>query len=218
MTATKQQTGARPLRRRLATAAAASVLTVATPMVGATLAPTYAAEKCAVDDLTRAEQAKLPYVFTGTVTDVAESAKDGDVTRIITVEVDRWWAGDLDEQVRVTTPATAADCGLRGMRKGTDYVFFGREGAGNQVEALSFQGTAKVTKNTQRQVSQLMDTRAKRPKSADADAADDQLAPTVLDDSEPPRVAEAITVPAVVVVVGLLLFGLGALLGRRLTN
>ena len=218
MTASGQRMRAHVLRRRLATATAASVLAVATPLVGATLAPAYAAENCTVDDLTKAEQAQLPYVFTGTVTDVAESAKDGDVTRIITVEVDRWWAGDLDEQVRVTSPGTTAECGLRGMRKGTAYVFFGTEGAGKQVEALSFQGTAKATKNTQRQVNQLMGTPAKRPNTQDADNPDDQPVPTVLDDSEPPRVSEAITVPAIVVVVGLLLFGLGALLGRRPAN
>lgn len=218
MTASRQQVGPRALRRRLATAVAASTLAVATPWVGSTLAPAYAADGCTADQLTKAEQAELPYVFTGTVTDVAEAAKDGDVTRIITVEVDRWWAGDLDEQVRVTSPATAAECGLRGMRKGTDYVFFGTEGPGKQVEALSYQGTARATKGTPRQINQLMGTRAKRPNTADPGASDERLTPTALDDSEPPRVADAITVPAIVVVVGLLLFGLGALLDRRPAN
>lgn len=201
----------RTSRRLVATALLASALTFSNPVSGVA----HAIDGCTTSPLGAGQQAKLPYVFTGTVTDVAESASAGQVTRIYTVAVDRWWAGDLPERVRVFSPATAADCGLRGVREGTEQLFFGDEGVDGRIEALSFQGTTEFTPRAQRDVIELMGSRGEKPAAGDSAEQPDELAPTVLDTSEPPNVSESITVPAIVVVVGLLLLGLGALLGRR---
>ena len=178
--------------------------------------PAHGVDTCAADELSEAEQAKLPYVFTGTVTDVAEAAEDGDVTRIYTVKVDHWWAGEVPERIRVISPATVSECGLRGVREGSPYLFQGREADGGQVRALSNEGTSRVDRRTEQQVTRRMGVRPEKPVSEDADSTQTAAqSPTVLDDSEPPSVIDSVTVPAAVVVGGMLVFGLGAVLGRR---
>lgn len=198
-------------RRLLATPLTVAALSLSVPTAPAA----HAVDACTTEQLGRAEQATLPYVFTGTVTDVAEAAEDGDVTRIYTVKVDRWWRGELPERIRVTSPASAADCGLRGVRKGPTYVFWGREGAEGQVRALSYEGTRRADDDTARQVTRQLGVPAQQPVAAEPAPEEPALTPTVLDDSEPPSVVDSITVPAVVVLVGLLVLGVGALLGRR---
>lgn len=113
-------------------------------------------------------------------------------------------------------PKSAADCGLRGVRKGSQtYVFFGSEGDDGQVLALSNQGTREADNRTVRRLNQLTGVQAQEPVSPSAEEPEVSTTPTVLDDSEAPSVMESITVPVVVVLVGLVVFGIGAFLGRR---
>ena len=201
------------VRGGLAASVAAVGLVLSAPVTGPVA---HAVDACSADELSSAEQAKLPYVFTGTVTDVAEAAEDGEVTRIYTVKVDRWWAGEVPERIRVVSPASVSECGLRGVRKGSPYLFQGRAADDGQVRALSNEGTSRVDRQTERQVTRRMGVRPEKPVSGDVDSAQSAAeTPTVLDDSEPPSVVDSVTVPAAVVVGGVLVFGLGAVLGRR---
>ena len=66
-------------------------------------------------------------IFTG----VVASAATAGTTTTFTVDVDRIYKGETDEQVSVSTDARPGSCGLPGLVTGTAYVFFAQDDSGD---------------------------------------------------------------------------------------
>ncbi|MFS3128406.1 hypothetical protein ACLM5J_08360 [Nocardioides sp. Bht2] len=173
-----------------------------------------AAPACSTPELTLAQKSRLNFVFTGEVTDVAVSSKNGSQTKVYSVAVESWWSGNVGESVKVASPARVADCGLTGVREGERYVFFADNERAGRLQARSYEGTAPARPSLRRDLTALLG----QPTPATAtEPAPVELDPTstVLDSSAPPKLADAITPAAIGVLAGALLLGLGTVLGRR---
>lgn len=185
--------------------------------VGVLLATSVPAAACSTADLTLAQQLRQDYLFVGTVKDVDRAAPDGVRTATYAVEVQHWWRGTLPEQVQVSSPVARAECGLQKIQTGTTYLFVAdtADSAG-RLQALSFEGTRVATDRIEQRISRLLGEQPKAPVSQD-DLAEEPAAPvpTPLDDSAPPKVVEAVTPAALVVLFGAVIFAAGAFLGRR---
>ncbi|KRF12413.1 hypothetical protein ASG90_15725 [Nocardioides sp. Soil797] len=64
-------------------------------------------------------------VFTGSVVGATKSGPGTSGEIVYDVEVDRSFKGDVEDTVQVATAASSASCGLEGIPKGADYLFFG---------------------------------------------------------------------------------------------
>lgn len=181
-------------------------------LVGTSVA--VAAPACSTPELTLAQKSRLNFVFTGEVTDVAVSSKDGAQNKVYSVAVESWWSGNVGESVKVASPARVADCGLTGIREGQSYVFFADNERGGRLQARSYEGTAPARPSLRRDVTALLGD----PTPAVASEPEPvELNPTstVLDSSAPPKLSDAVTPAAIGVLAGALLLGIGTVLGRR---
>lgn len=91
--------------------------------------------------------------FTGTVISKQKGAAGGPTTLV--VAVDRVYRGRIESEVTVLTPATAAECGLRDVKIGADWLLVGTSSpSGVLVE--SDEGSRVVTAKVTRQVRQVL--------------------------------------------------------------
>jgi hypothetical protein len=151
------------------------------------------------------------FVFTGTVTQVVDS---GD-RNVFVVDVNDVYKGRVTAEATVTSPATRADCGLRGIERGERYVFLAGSASSGVIEATSDEGTRPqrpaVVKAVTRVLGEGQDPTA--PTREDA-VRDDPAELTRLDDSGLPSIAVA-TLPGVALaLLGLLVLGVTRALGR----
>ncbi|GAA1101929.1 hypothetical protein GCM10009668_20390 [Nocardioides dubius] len=189
---------------------------VAAPFAALGAAPAFAAPApaCSTPELTLAQQTALNFVFTGEVTDVALSSKDGARTKVYSVAVESWWSGNVPASVKVASPARVVDCGLSGIREGERYLFFADTERAGRIQALSYEGTAPARPSLRRDVTALLG----QPTPAAEPAPEPvELNPTstVLEHGDAPKLADAVTPAAIGVLLGALLLGVGTVLGRR---
>jgi len=91
--------------------------------------------------------------FTGTVLSKQRGAAGGPTT--VTVTVDRVYRGRIESEVSVLTPATAAECGLRDVQVGADWLLVGTSSpSGVLVE--SDEGSRVASAKVIRQVRQVL--------------------------------------------------------------
>jgi hypothetical protein len=92
-------------------------------------------------------------VFTGKLSSVHKGAAGAPTT--YTVAAQRVYRGRIESEVTVLTPATAADCGLKGVNVGESWLFVGTSSpAGVLVE--SDEGSRPTTASVTRQVRQQL--------------------------------------------------------------
>jgi len=92
-------------------------------------------------------------VFSARVSSVEKGAAGAPTT--YTVAAQRVYRGRIESEVTVLTPATAADCGLRGVQVGEAWLFVGTSSpAGVLVE--SDEGSRPATARVTRQVTQQL--------------------------------------------------------------
>lgn len=195
-------------------AARGAVALVAAPFGALLIAPAQAAPACSTPELSLQQKTALNFVFTGEVTDIAVSSRDGAQTRVYSVAVESWWSGNVGESVKVASPARVVDCGLSGVREGEQYVFFADAERAGRITALSYEGTAPARPSLRRDVTALLGqpTPAAEPEPVPADL---DPTSTVLDATDAPKLADAVTPAAIGVLIGALLLGVGTVLGRR---
>ena len=151
---------------------------------------------------------RASYVFSGTV----QRASGGDPATYA-VAVDRVYRGQLPERVRVETPATKADCGVRGLKEGEDFLFVARNGADDVVRALSYEGSRPLTAAVTRSVVDELGRGAKpvtRP-----DPADEPVEMTMVDTGDPAPFSTLVLPGVVLIGLGLVTLVLARVLGRR---
>lgn len=184
--------------------------------LGFVLAAAGPAAACPTPELTLAQQLRQDLLFVGTVRDVDRRGQGEARTATYTVEVDRWWRGSPGPQLQVTSPVAEAECGLR-LQTGTTYLFVAAAGDrdGAPARAMSHQGTRETGPRLERRISRLLREQPQDPVVDRAPTESEPPEATVLDDSEPPKVAEAVTPAALVVLVGALVLAAGSFLGRR---
>lgn len=151
-------------------------------------------------------------VFTGTVEDATTSGgprRDRVVTYDVTV--DRVYKGDVrTEDVTVTSPATAGQCGVGDLRADRRYLFFARGAAGAELSTGSCSGTAPARGVLVARVERLLgDGRDPAPPAPPETASF-----TTVADGRPASVTRLAAPGAALVLVGLL----GLVVVRRLAG
>ena len=150
------------------------------------------------------------FVFSGTVEKVSDVSRSTEYV----VQVDRVYEGKVQEKATVVSPATKADCGLTGIRRGDDVMFVAQRGNGEVIRTRSYEGTRPLTPAVLAAVRTELGTGSK-PASSTPDPADEPVEMTVVDDSEPMSLAKLALPGAVLLVGGLVTLVLARLLGRR---
>jgi hypothetical protein len=92
-------------------------------------------------------------VFTGTVRTVEKDAAGAPTTYIVVVS--RVYHGRVESEVTVLTPAAAADCGLQGVKPGSEWLFAGTS-APQGVIVESDEGSREATAAVTRKVRQVL--------------------------------------------------------------
>ncbi|RYP88689.1 hypothetical protein EKO23_02050 [Nocardioides guangzhouensis] len=152
---------------------------------------------------------RASYVFSGTVQ--RESGAGDPAT--FDVAVDRVYRGRVPERVSVETPATGADCGVRGLKQGKDYLFVARNGSDDVVRALSWEGTRPLTAAVTRSVVGELG-RGARPVTRE-DPAQAPVEMTMVDTGEPAPFSTLVLPGVALIVLGLVTLVLARVLGRR---
>lgn len=167
-------------------------LAVAAGLVVLTSVPAVACS-CAVADTDQyVEWADT--VFTGTLTDVEQTAPGGDAVRSsadptrYTFDVDETFTGDAGDGV-VESARSGASCGLEGMRLDQAYVVFAGENKAGVLEANLCGGTAPATPRLLDQVAAALapPTEAPTPTATEAPQPTQPLPTTVPSGVETPE-------------------------------
>ena len=153
---------------------------------------------------------RASYVFSGTVQRASAAADPATYV----VVVDRVYKGRLPERVTVETPRTRADCGVRGLTKGDDFLFVARDASGDVVSARSYEGTRPLTRPVTRAVVEELG-RGSAPIVDRPDPADEPVEMTIVDTAQPAAFTTLALPGAVLVVLGLVTLVLARVLGRR---
>lgn len=183
--------------------------------VGVALGTAAPAAACDTPALSLDQRAGLNFVFKGEVTDVAVGSQDGARTKVYSIDVDSWWRGDLGEEVKIASPERFADCGLQGVRAGRSYVFFANTERDGLLRAQSFEGTTAARPTLERRLTRVLGEAKPAGESAAAEPTALNPTRTVLDHDATPQLTEAVMPAAIGVLLGALLVGAGAILGRR---
>lgn len=179
--------------------------------VGLVALGTAPAQACGVTPKPRAEQLQAaPLVFDGQVASVRRSANDPDMTEY-TVEVKRVYRGRVSTTETVVAPSKVSTCGLRGVKPGTTLMFLAQQGKDEMIRTASFLGTSSFTPQVRREVEEAV---GEPSPPAGAASDDGESTGTIVDDSDPPSVATAVTPGIAIMVLGLLVLILARIFGR----
>lgn len=126
-------------------------------------------------------------VFTGTVTAVQRPPDENSRVIMILAEADRSWRGNVPAKVELTTPSTAAACGVGNLKTDKKYLFFAQSDNA-QLTIDSCGGTTAFTAELGNDVTKLLGE-AEDPAAAGDPPSDPPDPPAadreVIDDSEP---------------------------------
>lgn len=178
-------------------------------VVALSAAPAHA---CGVEPKPRAEQLKAaPMVFDGEVTEVQRVRGTSDTTNY-TVEVKRVYRGQVSTTEVVMAPSKVRTCGLRDVKVGTTLMVFAQQGRDDVLRTASFLGTTTYTPQLRREVEEAVGEAAPPMGADNGDEA--ESTGTIVDDSDPPSMAAAITPGIALMVLGLLVLILARVFGR----
>lgn len=148
--------------------------------------------------------------FTGSVLSKQKGAAGAPVTLV--VAVDLVYRGRIESEVNVLTPATAAECGLRDVKVGADWLFVGTSSpSGVLVE--SDEGSRVVTAQVTRQVRQVLGV-GKKPIQVESSAQPPAPELTRVADDGPTRFWPLAMPGAAVAITGLVVLAAARALGR----
>jgi hypothetical protein len=126
-------------------------------------------------------------VFTGTVSSIQRPPDENARVIMILAEVDRRWRGNVPAKVELTTPSTAAACGVGNLKADKKYLFFAQSDSA-KLTIDSCGGTTAFTAELGNDVTKLLGE-AKDPVTAGEPPTDPPDPPAadreVIDDSEP---------------------------------
>ena len=148
--------------------------------------------------------------FTGKVLSRQKGAAGGPTTIIVTV--DRVYRGQIESEVSVLTPATAAECGLRDVQIGADWLLVGTSSpSGVLVE--SDEGSRVANAAVIRQVRQVLGV-GKKPIPVEPSAAPPAPQYTKVADDDPTEFWPLAMPGAAVAIAGLVVLAAARALGR----
>lgn len=148
--------------------------------------------------------------FTGTVLSKQKGAAGAPTTLVVTV--DRVYRGRIESEVTVLTPATAAECGLRDVKVGGDWLLVGTSSpSGVLVE--SDEGSRVVTAKVTRQVRQVLGV-GKKPIQVESSVQPPAPELTRVADDGPTRFWPLAMPGAAVAIAGLVVLAAARALGR----